>query len=165
MSGTFTDGLSFGYPFGTGPDAYVDELGASGGTVCLEDQGSLGRAVCYSPGNYRTVLSAVILGALQGDQRGALLGGISDYLGLVSGVAEPRVLPAAERLTLSPNPVVPGGRVRLGLPLGHAGPVAVYNAAGRAVSLDIRGSSLGDLPAGSYVLRAAGQSVPFTVVR
>jgi hypothetical protein len=140
-------------------------LGPSGGTVCLEDQGVLGRAVCYSPGTYRTVLSAVILGALDGSQRGALLGGLSDYLGLTTGVAEPRVLPAAERVTLSPNPVKVGGRVRLTLPRGFTGQVQVFDAAGRTVSFDIRNSSFVTLPAGSYVLRAAGQSVPFAVVR
>jgi hypothetical protein len=140
-------------------------LGASGGTVCLNDQGSLGRAVCYAPGTYRTVLSAVILGALQGSQRGALLGGIVEYLTAGTAVAEPPAPRAVERVTLAPNPVTAGNRVRLTLPRGYTGPVGVFDAAGRAVSFDFRNSSFVVSSAGSYVLRAAGQSVPFAVVR
>ncbi len=142
-------------------------LGASGGTVCLNDQSSLGRAVCYAPGTYRTVVSAVILGALQGSQRGALLGGVVEYLTAGTGLAEGRPTPVSGRIAVTPNPVRQGSAVRLNLPRGYSGPVAVFDACGRSVpvSFDSRHLTIVDLPAGSYVIRAAGQSVPFAVVR
>ncbi|MFO7650760.1 MAG: hypothetical protein R6X13_05410 [bacterium] len=142
-------------------------LGSAGGTVCYNDQSSLGRAVYYTNGTYRTMLSAVIFGAMEGSQRNALLGGIVEYLVAGTAVAEPPVPRAVERVTVAPNPAPRNGRVRLTLPRGYSGPIQVFDAAGRCVpvSFDIRHSTLVISAAGSYVLRAAGQSVPFTVVR
>lgn len=143
-------------------------LGSAGGTVLYNDQSSQGRAVYYTNGTYRTMLSAVIFGALEGSQRNALLGGIVEYLTAGSAVAEPPSPRAVERITIAPNPVTAGNRIRLTLPRGYTGPVQVFDAAGRSVLsavCDLQSAIVLNLPAGGYVLRAAGQSVPFAVVR
>lgn len=143
-------------------------LGSAGGTVLYNDQSSLGRAVYYTNGTYRTILSAVVFGALHRTLRNELLQGIVEWLTTGSGVAELRPVTAGERLSIAPNPAPRNGRVRLTLPSGYTGPVRVFDATGRSVLsavCDLQSAIVLNLPAGGYVLRAAGQSVPFAVVR
>jgi len=59
-------GLIFGYPFGTGPDSYVDEFAPlAGAKLQFEDQLDRGRVVSYTEVSrgYRTYTSAVVHGA------------------------------------------------------------------------------------------------------
>lgn len=167
VSGTFAAGLSFSYPFGTGPDSYVDVLGSAGGTVWLTDQASRGRAVHHRSSSWRTVLSAVIYGALSAERRSVLLAGIANYLLYGTAIARPEPTPAVGRIGLAGNPVRAGRQVALLLPPDCRGPVAVFDAAGRQLNgcFDERSSSITVPAAGCYVVSAGGQALPFTAVK
>jgi len=113
--------------------------------------------VHYAASPYRTVLSAVIYGALGQADREALMAAYVNYLLDGAAVAEQ---PAAVRphLDVSPNPVKVGGVLRLISP--SPGTAALYDAFGRRrAEQEITGNTdwrLDRLPAGSYVLRLSG---------
>jgi hypothetical protein len=80
VKGTLAGDMSFGYPYETRADNYVEELLPSmpgdtvdygGGLPCaaflLSEDGKM-RAVCHASGKVRTICSSVIFGALRGDR-------------------------------------------------------------------------------------------------
>lgn len=163
--------MAFSYPYGESPDAYVDELGGNGGTVFLADQSSIGRAVFYTDGTYRTILSAVIYGALRQPafNREQLLAAYVNYLLHGTAVTELPTAPGPA-IEFGPNPVRAGGRLHI---RSAAGTAALYDAFGRKLAeRKVSGYTvwrLDGLPAGSYMLRltAEGASVsrPLVVCR
>ncbi len=170
-AGTFAEGLSFGYPYAQGPDAWVDVFGANGGQLLMRDQGNTGRAVCNEADGYRTVCSAVIYGALGVEDRVALMSEYVDFLTVGAGTVEPSVPGGAgPRIGAEPNPVRLGNRVSLALPAGARG-FTVHDATGRLVAggtAGAGGTADWDLHSGSgrlvnpgtYFVRPAGPDRP-----
>jgi hypothetical protein len=173
-AGSFVDGLDFGYQYQQGPDNYVDEFGAAGGTVFYSDQSAIGRAVYYAGDGYRTIVSAVIFGALGPGDESGLMSGYMDYLVTGTGVLEGPGPALTGRLTATPNPVLPGGSVRINLPFRTNGTLTVFDAFGRAVrEQHVSGTSadvgLRDMPAGTYFALLTGtngsHNLSFVVTR
>lgn len=167
--GGIVPGWNGTYPYAEPPDAYVDILGAGTGTLLLQDQDLLGRAVSYTGTYHRAIVSAVILGAVGEPTDFSLLEAITEHLLLGTGLAGPQPVAPRTRFAVSPNPVRRGGSVRLELPFA-AGTVTLHDAAGRRVGeFAVAGPGaavpLGDLPAGAYFARAGAlAAVPFRVV-
>lgn len=170
-TGTLAHGMNLTYPWSTGPDSYVDEIGANGGTLFFLDQSNIGRAVCHTNGTWRTIFSSVVFGALGGqDDRAGLMAAYVRYL--LTGMALTEQPPVASRpwLQVSPNPAPAGGAVRFRS--GTAGTFTVFDAFGRRVG-EWQGReatwSLPGVNAGTYFVRltAAGVTVtrPLVVCR
>ncbi len=168
--GTLAQGMSFTYPYGEGPDSWVDEFDAAGGAVCLRDQSSTGRVVSYKlTGGYRTVCSAVIFGALRGPDRNRLMRAYLNHLLHGTGLAEPdRGVRSAGQVRVSPNPA--SGLVEFQT-TGRASSVVVLDASGRSVTecCITDGKALWDassVPAGTYFVvdKGSGQTVPFVLL-
>lgn len=81
---TFAQGINLNYLYQQGPDNYVDEIGENGGRIYFRDQLGIGRVIFYNSGKYRTILSTVIFGALQGVQKENLMRSYIRYL--LSGI-------------------------------------------------------------------------------
>jgi hypothetical protein len=175
-SGTFADGLSLTYPYQGPPDAWVDELGADGGTVILRSQENTGRAVCHSGSSYRTVVSATIFGAMTGTDRSALMAAYMDYLLLGLGVGNAGDPAVSFGLAVEPSVARVGQNVSFRLS-GPARELAVLDCLGRAVAVWRLESGTGttswrvgpDLTPGTYFLRVSGngrtETHPLVVVR
>jgi len=164
-TGTFAEGLSFGYLYNEGPDSYVDELGAAGGQVLLLDQTGIGRAVVRATATYRSVLSSVIAGALQDSDRGEFITACASYLVEGLGIAGPSSV-APRRLTLRPSLVPANGAIRF--PRALAATAALYDAGGRLLMVLPAGMielPCASLAAGTYFVRADGAALSFTVLR
>jgi hypothetical protein len=165
--------LDFIYPYGQGPDAWVDELDVTTGAMICRDQSSIGRIVAHDASPYRTVLSSVIFGALQGTDRGELMARYVNYLLTATGAAEKPGEKAAAAFAISPNPVPHGSTVRFVIPRGHVGQLTIVNASGQVVARRaISGQDVElnlDAPAGAYFARftraATSVTHPFVVMR
>uniref|UniRef100_A0A7C3UQ64 T9SS type A sorting domain-containing protein n=1 Tax=candidate division WOR-3 bacterium TaxID=2052148 RepID=A0A7C3UQ64_UNCW3 len=126
---TFAQGINLSYLYQQGPDNYVDELGEQGGRLYFLDQNGIGRGIYYRGGNYRTILSSVIFGALQGTERTRLLRSYLQYLLSGTGMEEEKEKPI---LTITPNPVSLSQRMKIKIPEGIER-VAVFNSSGRLI--------------------------------
>ena len=122
--------MNFTYPYQQGPDFYVDELGENGGTLFLNCQSSIGRAISYQNANYRTILSSVIFGALTGAQQDALIAKYMEYLTFSTGISEQRVKLENATLTINPNPANYDKVIRFDI-TGKAKKLTVFDASGR----------------------------------
>jgi len=161
QSGTFAQNLGTTYAYNEGPDAYVDEFDAAGGTVCLRDQSSIGRVVSFDAGTYRTVTSSVIFGAQRGPDRGRLMQACAAFLVYGLGLAGKELPGVGPALLVAPNPVR-GGLVRFSS-AGRYDRVTVVGMDGRSVAeLDLRAGAgnldCAQIPTGAYVARATGPS-------
>lgn len=165
QSNTFAQGINLGYLYQQGPDNYVDEIGTNGGTIYFRDQSGIGRAIYYQEGNYRTIFSAVIFGALQGSQRENLMRSYVQYLLSGTGIEEEKRETA---LKIMPNPVIAKGKVLLQIP-EEIKSVRVFNASGqllkewhlnshnqKVILWDFLGANGKRLPAGTYLISASG---------
>ena len=165
MPGTIAQGWSFDYLWMQPPDSYVDQLGAAGGTVLLVDQGDTGRAVSNAPGAYRTLVSSVIFGALQGSGRASAMAAYMSFLTAGQAISEERPV-ELRRFRIWPNPVAQNGSLHF-TPAEPAG-VTVTDASGRIVATLPAGTNV--LPvrgfaAGVYFARSGAAVVPFSVLR
>jgi hypothetical protein len=131
--GTFADGMSFEYPYQQGPDSYVDEFDAAGGTVVLRSQDSIGRTVCYETSTYRTIASSTIFGASSGTKSDALMSAYMDYLLLGTGIVQGDRPGMTAALTVVPSVARVGRTVRL-LTSGPAREVSLHDVTGRLVT-------------------------------
>jgi hypothetical protein len=173
VSGTFAEGLNPGYLYREPPDEYVDEFGAGTGTLLVKDQAGKGRVVFNEASGYRTMVSGVIVGAMQGPARDQLLAKYVSFLLHGSGVAEQREPAQVSQFSVSPNPVRQDGIIRFVIPPGRAGLLTIVDAFGRTVktapAADTRVEVHLDIPAGTYFARlvtsAGSQTLPFVVVR
>ena len=155
------------------PDEYVDEFGAGTGTLLLQDQAGKGRVVFRETASYRTMVSGVIAGAMQGPDRERLLAKYVSFLLYGDGVAEQHTPRVAAGFSVSPNPLNGNGTVRFMVPPGQAASLAIFDAFGRIVmnapAVDAVVSINLDLPAGTYFARlvtpAGTQTLPLVVVR
>jgi hypothetical protein len=175
-TGTFAGGLSFEYPFQQGPDNYVDEFGAEGGTVVLRSQDGIGRAVCNEASGYRTVLSSTIFGATSGTDRDALMAACMNYLVLGTGISQGDKPQPAARAAVVPSVARVGRAVRLQTS-GLARELSVLDVSGRVVTHwqlpagdAVTTWNVGsEVVPGAYLLqvRAKGRTDtrPFTIVR
>lgn len=125
--------MSFTYPYQQGPDFYVDELGENGGTMFLNCQSSIGRAISFQNANYRTILSSVIFGALTGAQQDALIAKYMEYLSFSTGINEQSVKLETPSLTINPNPVRNNKVIQFNI-TGKANNLTVFDASGRTVA-------------------------------
>jgi len=173
--GTFADGLSLEYPYQQGPDSYVDEFDADGGTVVLRSQDKIGRAVCYETPTYRTVVSATVFGASSGAKTNALMSAYMDYLVLGTGISEGSAPGGAAAAAVTPSVARAGAAVCFATS-GPARRLSVLDICGRsvanwqvpagdAVTTWNVGSEVGP---GAYFLQVRGSARtsthPFTVV-
>jgi hypothetical protein len=173
VPGTFAEGLNPGYMYQAPPDEYVDEFGAGTGMLLIRDQADRGRVVLREASGYRTMVSGVIIGAMQGPARDQLLAKYVNFLLHGSGVAEPQALTHVALFSVGPNPARRNELVRFAIPPGQAGFLAVVDAFGRTVktapAADARVDVRLDIPAGTYFARlvtpAGSQTLPFVVVR
>jgi hypothetical protein len=169
QSGTLAQGMSFSYTYNQGPDAYVDEFDAAGGTVCFRDQSSIGRVINYGPGSYRTITSAVIYGAQRGADRNRLMAAYVNYLVYGLGLEGGAPIRTASEFLATPNPAC-AGSVRFSA-AGQYDRVTITGADGRTVAeISLSGqdtrTAIWDCraaPAGTYIARVTGSSG--TVVR
>lgn len=172
-SGTFAAGLSPGYLYQQGPDNYVDQFAANGGTLLFRDQSSIGRVVYHATVSSRTVCSAVIYGAMSQPARSRVMRGYTNYLLYGAGLVEQEGTRLENRgIGISPSPA--RGAVRFSVSR-NVGKVLVCDAAGRLVAVcPVFGgaavwngrSSDGQLvPPGAYFCRAGDETGLFTVVR
>jgi len=121
------------YPHQTGPDNYVDEIGAACGALFFLDQAGIGRAVCHSGAGWRTIFSTVVFGALSGeDERAGLMDAYVRYLLTGQGLEQGGRRAAGPMLAVSPSPVRLNHAVRISA--STDGALAVYDAFGRRVS-------------------------------
>ncbi len=125
--------MSFTYPYQQGPDFYVDELGENGGTLFLNCQSSIGRAISYQNASYRTILSSVIFGALTGAQQDALIAKYMEYLTFSTGISEQKVKLEKPTLTINPNPARNNKVIQFNI-TGKANNLTVFDASGRTVA-------------------------------
>jgi hypothetical protein len=133
-----TDGFSYDYLYGQGPDSYVDIINENGGALFFEDQNTRGRAIVYDgpSGEYRAIHSTFIFGALRNgtNNKNDLMDTYVEYLfsGPV-GVEEFEVSKVVGNLSIFPNPAF--GQVKLTFSLSHPRQVCikVYNSAGQVV--------------------------------
>jgi len=132
-AGTFAEGMQFEYPYQQGPDSWVDEFGADGGTVILRSQDGIGRAVSNEASGYRTVLSSTILGATSGTDSDALTTAYLDFLLLGTGVSQSDKRPMAAPAAVVPSVARVGRAVRLHTS-GPARELAVLDVAGRVLA-------------------------------
>ncbi len=132
-AGSFAEGFSFGYPYQQGPDSYVDEFGADGGTVILRSQDGIGRAVCNEASGYRTVLSSTVFGATSGTDHDALMTAYMDYLVLGTGISQNDKPWLAARVAVVPSVARVGRAVRMQTS-GPARELTVLDVSGRAVT-------------------------------
>jgi hypothetical protein len=160
--------MTLNYPYQTGPDNYVDEVSANGGTVFFLDQTNIGRAVAHGGGTWRTIYSTVVFGALgEQDSRGALMNAYVHYLLTGMGLAGSGRSAVAPAL-LGPNPVRAGQPLRLRS--SGPGTVGLYDAFGRRVAEWQSGAdrTIFGLAAGTYLVRFTGAdgavTRPLTVV-
>ncbi len=138
QTGTMTDGFSYDYLYGQGPDSYVDVIGENGGTLFFQDQNTRGRAIMYDgpSGEYRAIHSTFIFGALRNgtNTKNELMDAYIGYLfsGPV-GVEEYEASRVVGNLSIFPNPAFE--RVKLTFSLSHPRQVCikVYNSAGQLV--------------------------------
>ena len=129
------------------------------------DQGDTGRAVSNAPGSYRTIVSSVIFGALQGSGRAAAMAAYMHFLTAGQAIAEERPV-ELRRFRVWPNPVAQGASLHFTLsePTG----VTVTDASGRIVAALPAGAnelSVRGLSAGVYFARSGATVVPFSVLR
>ncbi|MEO0116666.1 MAG: T9SS type A sorting domain-containing protein [candidate division WOR-3 bacterium] len=137
----------------------MDEIGENGGRLYFRDQSGIGRAISYQSGNYRTIFSAVIFGALQGNQKENLMRRYIQYLLHGTGIEEER----KTTLKITPNPVISSGKVLIQIPEGIER-IRLFNLSGqllkewrlhlnnqKVISWDTKG-----FPAGTYLLSASG---------
>lgn len=175
QSGTFGQGLNFGYPYQQGPDSYVDELDAAGGTVVLRSQDNVGRAVCFAGSDYRTVLSATIFSALGGTDRRALMESCMNYLLYGTGVGEHGRPAAPASVSVVPSVVRAGRAIQL-RSSGPARQLAVLDVSGRTMATWRLGAGeatvtwdAGPAAPGAYFLQARSsgrtETRSFAVVR
>jgi hypothetical protein len=133
-AGTFSEGMSFDYLYGQGPDSYVDIIQASGGTMLFRSQDNLGRVIMYNgpSNNYRAIHSTVMFGAIRDGvlNKTDLMGEYLDYLNELIGVEE-LVDAYIQNIQLAPNPS--RGPMSLCFTLTQPGRVSVkvYNAVGQ----------------------------------
>jgi hypothetical protein len=173
VPGTFAAGLSPDYLYQNPPDEYVDEFGAGTGTLLLQDQAGKGRVVFRQTADYRTLVSGVVTGAMQGPARDQLLAKYVDFLLHGDGVAERDASLDLTGFSANPNPVKSGCAVRFAIPPGRTASLAIFDAFGRnvrnapAVDAGVRINL--DLPAGTYFARlvtpAGARTLPLVVVR
>ena len=173
VPGTLGDGLDFAYLYGQGPDAWVDEFDVTTGILIYRDQSSIGRIVAHDASSYRTILSSVIFGALQGTDRGELMARYVNYLLIGTGAAEKPGEKAAVAFAVTPNPAPHGSAVRFVIPKGQAGQLTIVGASGQIVArraVDGQDIELKlDAPAGTYFARftraATSVTHPFVIMR
>lgn len=177
MAGTFAEGLAYGYAYGEPPDAYVDEIGADGGTLFLRDQSGIGRAAYHMSSNWRTAFSAPVFGAIRPTDRADLMRGIVSFL-LDGTAVEERPGAADPALRVEPNPARAGAVVRIQPPAGVR-TVTIHDPLGRVVTspaVDAGGAAYwnglgpdGKTAAGAYFIRATTNrgtlTSPLVVVR
>jgi hypothetical protein len=169
-SGTFAQGLNYGYLYMEMPDSYVDVIEGNGGTIFFRDQGGLGRAV-YSSGpsnGYRTIHAAVTFGALRNtdSERQQLALAMVHYLGELTGIGgEPRGGSRSAELAAFPNPA--GRQVTFACNVSTPGRLEVFDAVGKlvnewtvsgsgqpvAITWNARDRSGRNLAPGCYVMR------------
>jgi hypothetical protein len=125
--------MSFSYPYQQGPDSWVDELGENGGTMFLNCQSSIGRAISYQNSNYRTILSSVIFGALTGAQQDALIAKYMEYLSFSTGINEQKVKLEKPIFTINPNPASNHKVIKFNI-TGKADNLTIFDASGRTVT-------------------------------
>lgn len=67
QAGSIVEGKGYSYLYQQPPDAYVDDIDASGGAVIFQCQANCGRAVSYAGpgGTYRAICSAFLFGGLR----------------------------------------------------------------------------------------------------
>lgn len=163
--GTFAAGLRFGYPYGQGPDSYVDELGATTGQLLLGDQSSIGRAVVRQSLTYRSVVAATIAGALLPTDRGEFISACARYLVEGLGIASNQPAARPLRAVIPISVVAAGSEVRL---LAPAAAGQLYDATGRVVGTIRAGTTTiatQGLPNGAYLALFGRTTLRFVVVK
>ena len=132
-------GLTFGYPYKTVPDNYVDEFGAGAGELALVCQSAKGRVGYYSgpTGTYRTITSAVIFGAIEdgSNTKAELLGLYMEYLTGGTGIGESGTGAVENSLLTFQNPSIGDLSALLELSVTACCDLGVYDMSGRRVGV------------------------------
>lgn len=135
QAGSITQGKNYDYLYQQGPDSYVDYIGANGGTIIYRSQENNGRAVSYNgtSGNYRSIHSAFIFGALRNGANTKLqlmqtyMTYLLSYLGTEEHKSE-----ALANIAVYPNP---GRVINISFTLNNPArsSIKLYNIAGQEV--------------------------------
>jgi len=162
VAGTMFDGMSYSY---TGGNSYIDHMSATGsGEVVFRNPSDLqGCGVANDEGTYRTVGCSFEFGGLVdgSSTKDDALTAILEFFGLMDTAVDDEFGGMAFRLEQNrPNPFNPTTTIAFELPARGEAELAVYNAAGRRVTV----LASGTMEAGRHVAtwdgrNAAGESV------
>jgi hypothetical protein len=145
-------GLTYGYPYQTMPDNYVDEFGPGSGDLVFICQAGEGRVGCYSgsTGAYRTITSSVVFSAIQDGTytKAQLMDVYMEYLTGGTGTGDTGSMAVEHGWISVANPSY--GRLSVTLELSCAAQcdLGVYDLTGRRMGT-LAG---GDIPQGTHTL-------------
>ncbi len=151
QTGSIAEGYSYDYTYGLGPDWYVDNITANGGTIFYKSQDNLGRAVSYGgPSNeYRAIHSTVIFGALREGAftKSTLMTQYTDFLLETVDVSE-FTENAITHVTVSPNPFTKLTKISFGIERSAQSiEIKIFDVTGRLVK------SFGSLPSAQSTMQ------------
>ncbi len=131
VSGTFTEGMSFGY---TGENNWIDEIAPTGSGFDIFNTSSTGRGVANSSSGYKTAGLSYELGGLTDgtgvSRRDTLVQKILDFFEIQAGI-EIAEKPQGPLFYLKNNPAI--GTILLGYEASGKGEIDLFDVSGRRV--------------------------------
>jgi hypothetical protein len=136
QGGSLGEGFGYEYLYNEGPDSYVDDINANGGTIFFTSQDALNRAISYDgpSNNYRAIHSTFIFGALRDGSRNKdeLMAAYLDYVLSAPGVTE-SIQDYVRDVMLGPSPFTYVTHLKFTLTQPSHVRVRIYNSVGQLV--------------------------------